>query len=136
MPSVKSKTASIVAITALTVGLTPVLPAGAQQTNQSDGTGAVAAIFRGAITPNVIQRFTGNVTNTRPNPIFGGSGNNRINGLVRGRFGGSSNNSQPSQSAAAQLAQEIDSCVATGCNDLPNLLQEAGDLIQGLENSI
>ncbi|NEP49209.1 MAG: hypothetical protein F6K65_10430 [Moorea sp. SIO3C2] len=136
MPSIKRKTASVVAITALTVGLTPVLPAAAQE-NQSDHSGVVAAIIRAGIVGNAISERFGNTggSNTRLQSFFGNndgnSNTNRAASFFRARFFSNSvNNSQP-QTAAGDLIQAIDGCATTGCNEMNNILQQADNYLEG-----
>ncbi|NEQ82525.1 MAG: hypothetical protein F6K26_20475 [Moorea sp. SIO2I5] len=115
IPSIKTKTASIVAITALAAGLTPVLPAGANepsefllaQVNQSDITGVIPRIIRfqarRAIRQNIRQ------------------------GVQQGvqQYTDFFNNTQ-------QLFNEIESCAASNCSELGDLLTEAAEVVEGL----
>ncbi|NEO94147.1 MAG: hypothetical protein F6K56_29690 [Moorea sp. SIO3G5] len=109
--SIKNQTASILAITALAVGFTPVLPALAD--NLSDITG-----------PNVSDITGPNVSGNTVLRTVDSNGNTTA--LV--------GNPQQVQ-AAQQLVQELGSCAASGCGDLSSLINQAVQLIQELQAS-
>lgn len=113
IPSIKTKTASIVAITALAAGLAPVLPAGANEPsesiliNQSNITGIIPRIIkfqaRRAIRQQVRQ------------------------GVEQGveQYTDFFNNAQ-------RLFGEIEACAASNCSELGDLLTEAAEVVEGL----
>ena len=126
MPSIKTKTASILAITALTVGLTPVMPALADEasatpSNLSDVTGVVPKIIRFQVRRAIFR----GITNQNQGPNFVGGNGGVVNFLT---------NAQQVQSAQ-QLAQEIEACAAIGCSQLPTLIEQGNALNSQLQNS-
>ncbi|EGJ30450.1 MULTISPECIES: hypothetical protein [Moorena] len=106
--SIKNQTTSILAITALAVGFTPVLPGLAN--NLSDITGLNISDITG---PNVSDITGTNV-----------SGNTAT--LV---------DNAKQVEAAQQLVQQLDSCVASNCAEWPSLLEQGNQLIQELDAS-
>ncbi|NEO64858.1 MAG: hypothetical protein F6J98_32445 [Moorea sp. SIO4G2] len=114
MPSIKTKTASVVAITALAVASTSVLPAQAQHnnsdstgTNASDNTGLIARIIKFSIRKQIREQIRQGVEQ----------------GV--GQYTDFYDNAQ-------RLFGEIEACAASNCDELGNLLTEAAQVVEGL----
>lgn len=101
--SIKNKAVSILAVTAMAVALTPVVPASAQEHNLSDITG-----------PNVAEAPATKLPETTGN-------SNDVIKLT---------NDPVQASTAADLSQQLDMCVATSCSGVFNLLDQADLFLQ------
>ncbi|OLT62584.1 hypothetical protein [Moorena bouillonii] len=113
MPSIKTKSASVMAITALAVASTSVLPAQAQHnnsdttgTNASDNTGLIARIIRFSVRRAIRQQVRQGVEQ----------------GV--GQYTDLYDNAQ-------RLFGEIEACAASNCSELGELLTEAAGVVEG-----